>query len=156
MKCPFCGESESKVTDSRTAVETNAIRRRRECLTCEKRFTTFETVDTVTQIKKRDGSYEDFSIEKLIKGLDAASRHTSISRDQVRNLASDIACVIAAKQTKEIHTTLIGQIIMDKLKSIDTVAYIRFGCVYKRFKAVDEIMDAIHSITPEQVEEKQR
>lgn len=151
MKCPFCGHEESKVTDSRNASETNAIRRRRECFQCARRFTTFETVDISMQIKKRDGSYEDFNLQKLIKGLDAASRHTRISHDQVRDLASAIANELIEKQVREIDTTTLGQIAMDKLRELDTVAYIRFACVYRRFKDVDEIMDAIHTIAPEEV-----
>lgn len=103
------------------------------------------------QIKKRDGSYEDFSLQKLIKGLDAASRHTRISHDQVRDLASTIANELIEKQVREVDTTTLGQIAMDKLKELDTVAYIRFACVYRRFKDVDEIMDAIHTIAPEEV-----
>ncbi|NGX50749.1 MAG: Transcriptional repressor NrdR [Chlamydiae bacterium] len=151
MKCPFCGDEESKVTDSRSANDTNAIRRRRECLSCECRFTTFETVDISLQVCKRDGSYEDFHLEKLIKGLDAASRHTRISRDQVRDLASTIASELMESQKREIDTTKLGEIVMEKLRTLDTVAYIRFACVYRRFKDVDEIMDAIQTITPEEV-----
>ena len=151
MKCPFCGHEESKVTDSRNASETNAIRRRRECLQCARRFTTFETVDISLQVRKRDGSYEDFSLQKLIKGLDAASRHTRISHDQVRDLASSIPNELIEKQVREIDTTKLGEIAMYKLKKLDTVAYIRFACVYRRFKDVDEIMDAIHTVAPEEV-----
>ncbi|MCB1107059.1 MAG: transcriptional repressor NrdR [Chlamydiia bacterium] len=151
MKCPFCGHEESKVTDSRNASETNAIRRRRECLQCLKRFTTFETVDISLQVRKRDGSFEDFSLQKLIKGLDSASRHTRISHDQVRDLASHIANELVEKQVREIDTTKLGELVMEKLRNLDTVAYIRFACVYRRFKDVDEIMDAIHTIAPEEI-----
>ncbi|NRA90214.1 MAG: transcriptional repressor NrdR [Simkaniaceae bacterium] len=151
MKCPFCGHAESKVTDSRNASETNAIRRRRECLLCNKRFTTFETVDISLQVRKRDGSFEDFSLQKLIKGLDSASRHTRISHDQVRDLASVIANELVENQVREIDTTKLGELVMEKLRVLDTVAYIRFACVYRRFKDVDEIMDAIHTIAPEEV-----
>jgi len=151
MKCPFCGHDESKVTDSRNASETNAIRRRRECLQCNKRFTTFETVDISLQVRKRDGSYEDFSLQKLVKGLDSASRHTRISHDQVRDLASQIANELVENQVREISATKLGELVMEKLRALDTVAYIRFACVYRRFKDVDEIMDAIHTIVPEEV-----
>jgi len=151
MKCPFCGHEESKVTDSRSATETNAIRRRRECLNCARRFTTFETVDISLQVRKRDGSYEDFQLEKLIKGLDSASRHTRISHDQVRDFASSIAAELMENQVREINTTKLGELVMGKLRKLDTVAYIRFACVYRRFKDVDEIMDAIHTIAPEEV-----
>ena len=150
MKCPFCGHDESKVTDSRNASETNAIRRRRECLQCSKRFTTFETVDISFQVRKRDGSYEDFNLQKLIKGLDSASRHTRISHDQVRDLASQIANELVENQVREISATKLGELVMEKLRVLDTVAYIRFACVYRRFKDVDEIMDAIHTIAPEE------
>lgn len=151
MKCPFCGHDESKVTDSRNAGETNAIRRRRECLRCSKRFTTFETVDISLQVSKRDGSYEDFNLQKLVKGLDSASRHTRISHDQVRDLASQIANELVENQVREISATKLGELVMEKLRALDTVAYIRFACVYRRFKDVDEIMDAIHTIAPEEV-----
>lgn len=151
MKCPFCGHEESKVTDSRNASETNAIRRRRECLSCARRFTTFETVDISLQVRKRDGSYEDFNLQKLIKGLDAASRHTRISHDQVRDLAATIANELMEKQIREIDTTKLGAIVMEKLRALDTVAYIRFACVYKRFKDIDEIVDAIHTAAPEEI-----
>jgi len=145
MKCPFCDHEESKVTDSRNANETNAIRRRRECLKCGQRFTTFETVDLSLQVKKRDGSYEDFQLEKLIKGLDAASRHTRISHEQVRILASSIATELMERQLREINTTELGELVMQRLKDIDMVAYVRFACVYRRFKDVDELMDAIQT-----------
>lgn len=148
MRCPFCNHLESKVTDSRNASEMNAIRRRRECLECNHRFTTFETVDLTMQVKKRDGSYEDFRLEKLIKGLDAASRHTRISHDQVRTLASQIAAELMEQQIKEIDTTKLGEIAMSKLQKLDTIAYIRFACVYRRFKDVDELMNAIHTVAP--------
>ena len=87
MRCPFCNHEESKVTDSRNVTESHAVRRRRECLKCLRRFTTFETIDLTIQVQKRDGRYEDFSQDKLIRGLDAACRHTRISHDQVRALA---------------------------------------------------------------------
>ncbi len=144
MKCPFCSHEESKVTDSRNAGDLNAVRRRRECLKCARRFTTFETVDLIIQVKKRDGSYEDFDLEKLIKGLSSASRHTRISYDQVRGIASEIAAELMEKQVREISTTMIGEMAMKRLQDVDTIAYIRFACVYRRFKDVDELMDAIH------------
>jgi transcriptional repressor NrdR len=143
MKCPFCGHEETKVTDSRNASESNAIRRRRECLACLKRFTTFETVDLLIQVRKRDGRYEEFSVEKLIRGLDAACRHTRISHGQVLAIASEVTQEIIERQTKEIDTLTIGKIVMERLKNLDTIAYIRFACVYRRFKDKDELMHAI-------------
>jgi transcriptional repressor NrdR len=150
MKCPYCGHEELKVTDSRNAGETNAIRRRRECLSCTRRFTTFETVDLSMQVRKRDGSYEDFQIEKLIRGIDAASRHTRISHDQVRDLASSIVNELFEKQLREIDSTKLGEIVMQRLRHLDTVAYIRFACVYRRFKDLDEIVKAINIAATDQ------
>lgn len=148
MKCPFCRSEELKVTDSRNALDVNGIRRRRECLHCMQRFTTFETVELMIQVRKRNGLYEDFSEEKLISGLEAACRHTRISYDQVRVLAAKITGELMEKQVKEISTKEIGEIVMKYLKSMDTIAYIRFACVYRRFKDVGELLEAIQSIEP--------
>ncbi len=146
MRCPFCSHEESKVTDSRDALETNAIRRRRECCQCMKRFTTFETVDLSLQVKKRDGTFEDFQQEKLISGIDAACRHTRISHDQVRALAYKIKADLIAKAIREISSQELGDIVIRQLKEIDVVAYIRFACVYKRFKDVRELLQAIQEL----------
>ncbi len=145
MKCPYCGHEETKVTDSRNASESNSIRRRRECLKCLKRFTTFETVDLLVQVKKRDGRYEEFRVDKLIRGLDSACRHTRISHEQVLVIASDVTHEIMERGVKEIDTLTIGKIVMESLKKLDTIAYIRFACVYRRFKDKDELMHAIES-----------
>lgn len=148
MKCPYCAYDDLKVTDSRNALDANAIRRRRECLGCQKRFTTFETVELIIQVKKRDGRYEDFQEAKLINGLDAACRHTRISHEQVRSLASKITSELMERQVREITTKEMGEIIMKYLKKMDTIAYIRFACVYRRFKDLGELMEAIESINP--------
>ncbi|MCH9631566.1 MAG: Transcriptional repressor NrdR [Chlamydiia bacterium] len=150
MKCPFCSHPESKVTDSRNAVEMNAIRRRRECLKCLKRFTTFETVDLSLQVKKRDGRYEDFTLDKLIRGLAAACRHTRVSYDMVRELGSKIATELMGLQVREISATELGEIVMKRLQKLDTVAYIRYACVYKRFKDMDQLMNAIHDLASDE------
>jgi len=144
MRCPFCSFEESKVTDSRNAAEANAVRRRRECLQCLRRFTTFEMVDLTIQVQKRDGTYEDFQQEKLIKGLEAACRHTRISHDQVRSLAYKISADLLETQVREIPTVTLGEIVMKQLRELDMIAYIRFACVYRRFKDVDELMDALY------------
>jgi transcriptional repressor NrdR len=148
MRCPFCSHEESKVTDSRVVTENNSVRRRRECLQCLRRFTTFETVDLTLQVQKRDGRYEDFSQDKLIRGLDAACRHTRISHDGVRGLACKIATDLMERQMREIKTSELGEIVMRYLQGMDTIAYIRFACVYKRFQGVGELMDAIENINP--------
>jgi transcriptional repressor NrdR len=147
MKCPFCAHEESKVTDSRNSLETNTVRRRRECLGCLKRFTTFESVDVSFQVKKRDGRYEDFNLEKLIRGIDMACRHTRVSHQQVRAIATKIAADLVEKQHKEIDTKELGEMVMKHLHELDQIAYIRFACVYKRFTRVDELKDALEHIS---------
>ncbi len=146
MKCPFCHHEELRVTDSRDAVELNAIRRRRECLKCQQRFTTFETVELSLQVHKRDGRFEDFQQVKLINGLEAACRHTSISRDQVAKIAAEINDKLVRRQAQEISTTELGDMVMQALQRLDAIAYIRFACVYRRLKNIDELIEAINSI----------
>lgn len=148
MRCPFCNHEESKVTDSRFAAEINANRRRRECGQCMRRFTTFETVDLSLQVKKRDGTFEDFNQEKLISGLDAACRHTRISHDQVRALAYKIKADLVGKGVREIQSQDLGDVVLKHLLGTDVVAYIRFACVYKRFKDVKDLVEAIQTVTP--------
>lgn len=148
MRCPFCNHDELKVADSRDASEMNAIRRRRECLKCLRRFTTFETIELTVQVHKRDGRYEDFQREKLVNGLKAACRHTKISHDQVDALAAQITGELLQRQVREISTTELGEIVMKHLQMLDAIAYIRFACVYRRFKNVEELMEAICTIKP--------
>jgi transcriptional repressor NrdR len=150
MKCPFCHHEDLKVIDSREAHEMNAVRRRRECLKCLQRFTTFETIELVMQVHKRDGRFEDFQQQKLIKGLEAACRHTSISHDQVIALGSKITVELLQSQTREISTTELGEIVMKHLQAMDPIAYIRFACVYRRFKDVKELMEALQGIHPKE------
>ncbi len=146
MRCPFCHHEGLKVTDSRDAGEMNGIRRRRECLSCAKRFTTFETVDLTVQVKKRDGTYEDFEQQKLINGLASACRHTRISHDQVIQLASQITIELMLSHIEEIETSKLGEMVMEHLQKLDPIAYIRFACVYRRFKDLTELEDAIKTL----------
>ncbi|MBA3237211.1 MAG: transcriptional repressor NrdR [Parachlamydiaceae bacterium] len=146
MKCPFCQCAELKVLDSRESTETNAVRRRRECQACTKRFTTFETIELTMQIHKRDGRYEEFQQKKLIDGMIAACRHTTISHEHVLALASQITTELMQRQVKEISTTELGEIVMQNFLKLDTIAYIRFACVYRRFKNIEELLAAIQSI----------
>lgn len=146
MKCPFCHHSELRVTDSRDAAEQNAVRRRRECLRCQRRFTTFETLELTLQVLKRDGRYEDFQQNKLIEGLQAACRHTSIGREQVVKLAIKITEELMQQSIREISTTEIGEMVMQNLQKLDAIAYIRFACVYRRLKNIDELIEAIDAI----------
>jgi transcriptional repressor NrdR len=146
MKCPYCQHLDLKVNDSRDALEKNAIRRRRECLNCLRRFTTFETIELTLQIRKRDGRYEEFQQQKLIDGMDAACRHTTISHDQVAAIANEITEELMHKHIQEISTTELGNMVMKHLQALDPIAYIRFACVYKRFKNIEELIEAIHQI----------
>ena len=146
MKCPFCHHEELKVIDSRDAPDTNATRRRRECLQCLRRFTTFETIELTLQVHKRDGHYEDFHQQKLINGLEAACRHTTVSHDQVIAIASQISDELLQRQVRDITTTEIGEIVMNRLQDLDPIAFIRFACVYRRFKDIGELKEAINVI----------
>jgi len=154
MKCPFCSHEELKVTDSRNASEINSVRRRRECLKCQRRFTTFESIDLTMQVKKRDGTYEDFEQEKLRKGLEFACRHTRISHDQVRKIAYEITNQLIEKQVRVVESQELGEIVMGHLQKSDMIAYIRFACVYRRFKDIDELMEAIRCNTPKNEEDR--
>ncbi|MCH9632700.1 MAG: Transcriptional repressor NrdR [Chlamydiae bacterium] len=151
MRCPFCEHTELKVTDSRNASEANAIRRRRQCLSCERRFTTFETVELSLQVHKKDGRYEDFQEQKLLNGLISACQHTHVSRDQARALASKITTQLMERSSREISAQELGAIVMDHLKLLDDIAYIRFACVYRRFKDIDELVDAIASLNEKDI-----
>lgn len=147
MKCPYCKHPELKVTDSRDTAEGNAIRRRRECLNCFRRFTTYETVELSLQVLKRDGRYEEFQQQKLVNGLDAASRHTKVSHEQVLEIASKITNELLQRQVHAVTTTELGEMAMRELQQLDSVAYIRFACVYRRFKNIDELVEAIQTQT---------
>ncbi|MEX2304582.1 MAG: transcriptional regulator NrdR [Waddliaceae bacterium] len=152
MKCPFCHHDQIKVNDSRNAPETNAIRRRRECLKCERRFTTFETIELSIQVQKKEGSYEDFNQDKLISGLMAACYHTTISRDQVVDLATKIKNELMSRQLRTVTTVELGELVMESLKKLDPIAYIRFGCVYWRLTEIQQLqhlMQATHPFQPE-------
>ncbi|WP_206167380.1 transcriptional regulator NrdR [Chlamydia muridarum] len=149
MLCPFCNHGELKVIDSRNSPEANAIKRRRECLRCSQRFTTFETVELTIQVLKRDGRYENFQEAKLINGLKAASSHTRIGQEQVQAIASNIKQDLLGKQNREISTKEIGELVMKYLKKADMIAYIRFACVYRRFRDVEELMEVLLSATPD-------
>lgn len=146
MKCPFCDYEELKVTDSRNSPENNSIRRRRECLGCGKRFTTFEMVEMTDprfNVSKRDGRVEPFQQHKIIKGLKAACRHTRIDREGIIQLASHITEELANRQLQEVSSGEIGEKVMEELAKLDRLAYIRYACVYRRFKNISELRHAI-------------
>lgn len=141
MKCPFCGHAESKVIDSRPADEGNSIRRRRECLGCNKRFTTYETVERMPLVVvKRDGSRQTFDRIKLINGMVRACEKRPVALQEIEKIADDIELELMGKLDHEISTEQIGNLVMDRLKDIDEVAYVRFASVYRQFKDIDTFM----------------
>jgi len=148
MKCPFCSFPETKVIDSRPTDENEKIRRRRECLSCEKRFTTYEIVETTPIVViKRDKSREAFDRNKLINGLLRACEKRQVSSKTLEEIADEIEATIANMLVKEISSEKIGELAMDKLKSIDQVAYIRFASVYRQFKDIDSFKAELEEIS---------
>lgn len=147
MKCPFCEYTESKVIDSRPVDEGASIRRRRECLKCEKRFTTYEQIESVPLIViKKDGKREVFNRQKLINGILRACEKTQVSYSQVENLVSEIESGMHNRLDKEIPSTQIGELVMNKLKEIDDIAYVRFASVYREFKDVNTFLEELNRI----------
>ena len=144
MKCPYCGYDESKVIDSRPTDEGERIRRRRECLKCGKRFTTYEKIETIPlTVIKKDQSREQYDRMKIQDGIMRACYKRPISVKTIENLMDEIETEIFNKEEKEVPSTLIGEIVMDKLKELDAVAYVRFASVYREFKDIDTFMDEL-------------
>ena len=144
MKCPACGCADSKVIDSRPVEEGNSIRRRRECLACQKRFTTFEILETVQIIViKKNGSKELFDRNKLLSGLLKACQKRPVNAEEI---ATEIENELQNSLTTEITTTEIGEMVMDKLKGCDEVAYVRFASVYREFKDIDTFLTELKSL----------
>lgn len=144
MKCIYCGHEESKVLDSRATDETNSIRRRRECLNCGKRFTTYETVETVPiLVVKKDGSRQPFNAEKIRAGMIKACEKRPVSIVQIDAMTADIEKQIQNSLRQEISSQEIGEMIMAKLKSVDEIAYVRFASVYRQFKDVTNFIKLI-------------
>lgn len=147
MRCPYCSYEESKVVDSRSAEDYNAIRRRRECLRCSKRYTTYEKVEDIPiLVIKKDLSRENFNKEKIISGLIKACQKRPVSRAQIEEIASDIERNISNKMMVEIKSDYIGEMIMERLKDIDEVSYVRFASVYRQFKDINTFMEEIKSL----------
>lgn len=146
MKCPFCGYEESKVIDSRPTDEGERIRRRRECINCAKRFTTYEIIESVPiLVVKKDKSREAFDREKLMRGMVRACEKRHVSMDTIENAVSEIEVSLQNSLDREVSSVKIGELVMEKLKEIDEVAYVRFASVYKHFKDVNAFMDELSS-----------
>lgn len=150
MRCPYCGYSESKVIDSRPTDEGERIRRRRECLNCAKRFTTYEVIETVpVVVVKKDKSREAFDRNKLLNGLLRACEKRPVPLETLERIVDEIETLLQNSLDREVPSTLIGTYAMDKLKKVDEVAYVRFASVYREFKDINTFMDELNKIKAE-------
>ena len=144
MKCPYCGYSESKVIDSRPADEGASIRRRRECLSCGKRFTTYETVESLPMVVvKKDGSRQSFERRKVLGGMIRACEKRPVPLAELEKIAEEIEQDLQNSMEREVSTEDIGEKVMDRLRSVDQVAYVRFASVYRSFKDINTFMDEL-------------
>lgn len=144
MKCPLCGFEESKVLDSRPTDEGEAIRRRRECLSCQKRFTTYERLEVMPiVVVKKDKSREAFDRSKIMNGMIRACEKRPVSMAVIERAVSDIEATINNSLQAEVNSTYIGELVMEQLKNIDEVAYVRFASVYRQFKDINTFMDEL-------------
>lgn len=147
MKCPYCGFVESKVIDSRPTDESAAIRRRRECLKCGKRFTTYEKLESISLIViKKDQSRQQYDRDKVLKGIITACEKRPISLAQMEQVADDIESELYQSMEREVDTATIGEKVMVRLKNLDEVAYVRFASVYKRFEDIHTFMDELKDL----------
>lgn len=150
MKCPFCGFEESKVIDSRPTDEGERIRRRRECLKCQKRFTTYEIIESVpVVVVKRDKSREFFDRDKLMNGMLRACEKRPVSVEQLERAVSSIESLLQNSLDREVTSMYIGELAMERLKDIDQVAYVRFASVYRQFKDIGTFMDELSKLLHE-------
>lgn len=150
MKCPFCGYEESKVIDSRPTDEGERIRRRRECINCAKRFTTYEIIETVPiVVVKRDKSREVFDRDKILGGMLRACEKRQVSIDTIEKAIDEIEIELQNSLDREVNSTRIGELVMKKLKEIDEVAYVRFASVYRQFKDINTFRDELNKLLTE-------
>jgi len=147
MRCPYCGCKEDKVVDSRATQEEAAIRRRRECLECGKRFTTYEYVEEVSLlVVKKDGRREHFDRKKILSGIIKACEKRPISIEKMEEVVTQVERAIQKKYEREVPAEKIGEIVIEKLKSLDDVAYVRFASVYRQFKDVGQFMEELEDM----------
>ena len=151
MKCPYCGQLGDKVVDSRESKEGEVIRRRRECLECGKRFTSYERIDEIPyMVVKKDGTRERFDRQKLVNGLLKACEKRPVSLKSVEAIADRIESMLQERPEREIGTAEIGAYVMEELKKLDKVAYVRFASVYRHFRDIGEFMDEIKGLVEKQ------
>ena len=147
MKCPFCSAADTKVIDSRPADDNASIRRRRQCIKCGKRFTTYEKLETMPlMVIKKDNTREPYDRSKIESGIIRSCHKRPVSSEQIENVVNEIENRIFSMEEKEIPTSYIGEMLMDKLKDLDEVAYVRFASVYREFKDVNTFMSEIVKI----------
>ncbi len=150
MKCPFCAHPESKVVDSRPADEGSSIRRRRECLACHKRFTTYETMESLPLVViKRDGRRQAFDKSKLMGSMLKSCEKRSVPTDTLERIADEIEQTLQNELMREIPSTQIGELVMEKLRDVDEVSYVRFASVYRQFKDINTFMDELNKLLKE-------
>lgn len=150
MRCPYCGFRESKVVDSRPADEGSSIRRRRECLSCEKRFTTYETVESLPMVViKKDGSRQSFDRQKVLRGMIRACEKRPVTLAELERIADEIEQELQNSMEREIRTEIIGEKVMERLRKVDQVAYVRFASVYRQFKDIDTFMAELNKLLAE-------
>ena len=150
MKCPYCGHPESKVIDSRPADENASIRRRRECLSCAKRFTTYETVESLPMVViKKDGSRQSFDRQKVLRGMIRACEKRPVPLAELERIADEIELELQNSMEREIRTEDVGEKVMDRLRKVDQVAYVRFASVYRQFKDLDTFMAELNKLLAE-------
>ena len=149
MKCPYCGFQESKVVDSRPA-DDGSIRRRRECLQCERRFTTYETVESLPMVViKKDGSRQSFDRSKVLRGIQRSCEKRPVPVAEMERMTTEIEQELQNNLEREISTELVGEMVMDKLKKADEVAYVRFASVYRQFKDINTFMSELNKLLHE-------
>ena len=150
MKCPYCGYSESKVIDSRPADENASIRRRRECLSCTRRFTTYETVESLPMVVvKKDGSRQSFERSKVLGGMIRACEKRPVPLAELERIAAEIEQDLQNSMEREIPSERIGEKVMERLRTVDQVAYVRFASVYRQFKDIDTFMAELTKLLAE-------
>lgn len=153
MNCPFCGYDDSRVVDSRPADEGNSIRRRRECLRCLKRFTTYETIERMTlSIMKRDGSRQVYDRKKLREGLLKACEKRPVALEQIEQIVDRIEQKIFSSPSDEVSSQMIGELVMEQLRKVDEIAYVRFASVYRQFKDINTFVAELNSMLTEKTE----
>ena len=150
MKCPFCGYLDSKVVDSRPAEDGASIRRRRECLSCHKRFTTFEVMETLPVVViKKDGSRQSFDRSKLLNGMIRACEKRPVPFETLEKIVDEIEQILQNEMNREVPSEQIGEMVMDRLKDVDEVAYVRFASVYRQFKDISTLMIELNKLLQE-------